>query len=383
MRELRDGLSKILKVSKISSKRACAFSLTEVLISMLIIAVLGGVAVTALGLFFGSFSQMDDYTTAEAELNYAVQRLSREFAMIGLGMPNNRDGEGSFALSFRGFAAAGQPIIAHFGESPPGAWGGPVTVAANSTNSGPAIAAMIAGRGFVGPELFYAWAVPTEVMALITGLGTDVRAATNNTPLHLELIPTETRTTPGVRSGADILGNVRWDGRNVGLQAMNATGGGSGNIRTWLLLPTLRLPLLAESIEMSGLDSSLNVRIAPLQAGSNAWAAERTVMKLDEVHLMQAARIYRHAGTRELRRVILNAPFPEEVLARNVVGLQLVFDPASRVLTMYAAARGYERSPAGARGRLAAWPSWLPEQISDEDSRYRIVVKTLTWRIRN
>ena len=67
-----------------------AFSLVELLIAMIIIGILGGAAVMAMWFFVVSFFQLDDITAADADIEYVVQRLSRDFALIGLGMPNNR-----------------------------------------------------------------------------------------------------------------------------------------------------------------------------------------------------------------------------------------------------------------------------------------------------
>ncbi|MDR1623004.1 MAG: type II secretion system GspH family protein, partial [Synergistaceae bacterium] len=53
-----------------------AFSFAELLISIVIIAILGGAALMVLWFSVGSYSQMDDYTSVESEMEYAVQRLS-------------------------------------------------------------------------------------------------------------------------------------------------------------------------------------------------------------------------------------------------------------------------------------------------------------------
>jgi len=396
------AMSKIMvKMAKISKRRAEAFSLTELLIAMIIASILGGVAIGALWLFFASFSQIDDLTSAEFQLNHAVQRLSREFAMIGLGMPNNRDGAGAFAWSFRG--ATPQPITALFGP-PAGsnpeawAWGGPVTVAAaDSGNASPIPVGLHnphpAGPNrnlFIGPQLFYAWGVPTGVMATVNAVGMDAPPARVSSGTRLWL---ETRTAPPNPAGSDILRNISWDGRNIGLLPANEVGGGGNNVRSWVLLPTLHIPMLAEEFiaGASPVNSVLSVQAAPGLGGINEapQLESRTLMLMDEIHLMQAARIYRSQHPdlhpNELRRVILTehepaANFPHEVLARNIVALQFVFDPEARTLTMFVAARGNERKAHGERP--GAWPAWLPH-INVEDTHYRIVVKTLTWRIRN
>ena len=405
-----DAVSRIF--GAVSKTRSKAFSLTEVLLALIIIGILGAASVGALWMFFNSFSQIDDYVSAEFQLNHAVQRISREFALIGLGMPNNRDGSGSFAWSFR---ADNMPLPITVFFAPPmntplgdAAWrqGGPVTVADGNSNNDNIITAALgnfAGAGgpnndlFVGSQLFYAWAVPTGVMATVRGLGLGV-----DRPLNAERgtqMWLETRTAPNT-SGEDILRDVRWDGRLVGILPVNEAGGGSHNVRSWVLFPNMRIPMLANSFDFAPniTNSLLNVTIAPSVTAANApQLSEPEIADLDEIHLLQAARIYRDAASNELRRVILTEPvvpgviFSHDVLARNVVGLQFAFDPQSRILTMFAAARGNDRNPIGIqRGQQpGGWPSWLPpigfDGPNDDPNNlnYRIVVKTLTWRIRN
>jgi len=412
-KKIRGTYGAVFQIFSVMPKmRSRAFSLTEVLLALIILGILCAASVGALWMFFNSFSQIDDYISAEFQLNHAVQRISREFALIGLGMPNNRDGSGSFAWSFRADNMA-LPITAFF--APPmntsrgdAAWrrGGPVTVADGNSQNGnviPAALGNFAGAGgpnrdlFVGSQLFYAWAVPTGVMAIVRGVGDAAR------PLHAERGTHMWLETMTATPGEDILRGVMWDGRPVGLLPVNEMGGGSHNVRSWVLFPTLRIPMLANSFDVANpslniTNSLLNVTIAPTVSAVNApQLSEPEISDLDEIHLLQAARIYRDAASNELRRVILTEPvvpgvfFSHEVLARNVVGLQFAFDPESRVLTMFAAARGNDRNPIGIqRGQQpGAWPNWLPpigfDGPNDDPNNlnYRIVVKTLAWRIRN
>jgi hypothetical protein len=111
-----------------------------------------------------------------------------------------------------------------------------------------------------------------------------------------------------------------------------------------------------------------------------------TLTELDEIHLVQAARLYRNTNG-ELIRIIFGSDYAASAtnaadhLAYGIVGLQFTYNPVSRLLTMYIAARGGEKKTVPS-GRPPAWPSWLPP-ISSDDLRYRVLVKSLTWRIRN
>jgi len=400
------GPSKILsglyeKFKKLSKKRNKAFSLTEILIAMIIIAILGGAAIGALWLFFTSFSQIDDLTSAEFELNMAAQRLTRDFAMIGLGLPNNSGREpgaaeigtgvtigfppeerifnSSFAWSFRG--ADPQPVTASFGlEVGNPERGGPVTITTGPIANPVNIVGLTTPGGagapnrplFIGSNLYYAFGVPTGVMAQINGNATIGRGAN----LIIE---------PVVNDAYNTLRNVSWDGRPAGVQSVADGVVDSANTRAWVLLPTLRIPMRVDTIDNP--TGEMTVTVAPVDPpGLPAGAPdmnERLLMSLDEIHVMQAVRVFFDPASRELRRTVLATPnsADHEVLARNIVGLQFAFDPHSRVLMMFIAARGSERNPATGVGQHN-WPDWLPP-LAAEDLQFRIVTRTLTWGMRN
>ena len=387
-------------LKKLSKKRSEAFTLVEMLIAMIIVAILGGVAVGALWLFFASFSQIDDLTRTEFELNIAAQRLSRDFAMIGLGMPNNSGREpiatdlpanivnigivaapegrvfnSSFANSFSGLAVNDRPVTAFFGLNGSPELGGPVTITTGpvtnlaTANANIAALANHAGAGgpnrllFVGPELHYAFGVPTGVMARIGG------GPLINSDSALTITP--------VANAFDDLRDFSWGGQPAGVQSVAEPGVTSANTRAWVLLPTLRIPLRVDNITAGS--GNMQVTAAP----DAPAIEERFLMTLDEIHVMQAARIFRDPATRELRRRVLSTPDADghEVLARNIVGLQFAFDPQSRILTMFIAARGNERNPAVGLGQHN-WPAWLPN-LDNDDLEFRIVTKTLSWGMRN
>jgi hypothetical protein len=193
---------------------------------------------------------------------------------------------------------------------------------------------------------------------------------------------TSTLTINGLHdddTGLSRLSEIRFDGREAGL--LDAPD--SRNMRSWLLFPTLRLPMLMTDRS----DEEIVTQVAPVpDSVLGALGVRSIVMGFDEVHLIQAARLFRNDDNQLVRVVFhgnhrVDAGWSAEILARNIVGLQFVFNPVSRLLTMYIAARGDERDTA--RGTPAAWPSWLPEQIPPEEARRRVAVKTLTWRIRN
>ena len=134
------------------------------------------------------------------------------------------------------------------------------------------------------------------------------------------------------------------------------------------------------SMDSEGAWDVLNTTVAP----ESEMPVKGTLMGLDEIHLIQAARLFRN-DRNELERVVFDTPssFTSDILAHNVVGLQFTYNPVSRLLTMHLAVSGTEVDGVGhSYAQPKTWPSWLPP-IDEEHLRRRIVTKSLTWRIRN
>jgi prepilin-type N-terminal cleavage/methylation domain-containing protein len=372
----------------IEMRRKHAFTFVELMISILIVSIVGGAAVSAMWYMLRGYTQMDDYSSAEFEIEYAFQRLGPDFVMIGLGMPNNRKGLDTFAKTFSGANPAQRPIMALLGDPKAstdvgydGFWGGPATVAAGTVGNYTEvqIASRDADGAYLGPELYYTFGVPTGLKGKFTGNkgGVSVETADNDTTLAMTFFSIP--STSHAANPKEHLEQLRHDGRNVGLQYSNL----GRNTRSWVLFPTLRLPALFES--WTG-DSNMDVTVVP--APTSEVNVRGTIMGLDEIHLVQTMRLYRNSRG-ELVRVIFGEDYTnsagrvEEVLARNIVALQFLYNPSTRLLTVYMAARGQEVEWAGASGRqIAGWPSKLPP-LSSSDTRYRIVTKNLSWRVRN
>jgi len=229
------------------------------------------------------------------------------------------------------------------------------------------------GKAFIGPELYYAWGIPTGVKAMYEAPG-QAKTVTNAGVLNIKEL-----FSPTSASVAEYLQNFVYDGRPIGIPTTTR----SRDTRSWLLFSTLRLPMLLEQWTSSGID----VRVAPVN--DSILAVEGTVMGFDEIHLIQAARLYRNANN-ELVRVVFHGDYTTDegrrtdVLAKSIVGLQFVYNPVSRLLTMYIASRGHDTGSGSSydHRRGDTWPSWLPP-LDASDTRHRIVVKTLMWRIRN
>ena len=103
------------------------------------------------------------------------------------------------------------------------------------------------------------------------------------------------------------------------------------------------------------------------------------------MHLLQVARLQVRDG-RLIRSVYeehKKAPV-ENVVAENIAAACFRFDPASRLLTMTLAARGIN-NPRVSPGVPASWPSDAPveDYFSAGDRNLRLLVESMTWRIRN
>jgi hypothetical protein len=294
-------------------------------------------------------------------------------------MPNNRGGQGSFAAAFA--YPKNPPIMSLMGASGD-LWGGPVSITASNSENMTYNAMTLNGAGtrvgnprfgpgaaaYVGPELYYAWGVPTGVKGRYNP-GRKERG---------EKVEVRLVSSPSPGSAATFLRNFRYDGRAIGLQESASPG---KDPATWFVFPTLRVPLLLN--EVSG--DVLVAALAP-EASRNM---QGRLTGLDEIHLIQAARLFRN-DRGELVQIVFGSDYTDastgvrNVLAHNVAGLQFVYNPVSRALTMYIASRGNDRDnlTGTGTGQPSGWPSWLPP-LASGDLAYRISVKSVTWRIRN
>ena len=354
-------------------------------------AILGGVAVAALWLFSGIFSQTDDYTSARQDTEYVFQTIGRQFSNIGLGMPNNRSQEGTFAASFRGLGGS-HPVMEQMGDRAGNniEWGGPVAL--GKVNLGnvydgsymvQSTTTMPDGRDvYVGPELFYAWAVPTGVM--VRAQRTDPLDAAKRTGWVGKVGTSQDITFEMLEPGgvASLIG-FEYDRQPAGIVAGNGI-----NMRSWIVFPTFRIPMLVRNIDAA--NNRIRVTVAPGSDSRhyNPLVLEGMLAGFEEIHMPQAARIY--VRDNQLIQEIFRDNFlsasnsVRNVLARNVLAVYFKFDPEARLLTMYIAMRGSDPLPVGKKpGMPEKWPSFAASVLDSKDLRYRILVESMTWRIRN
>lgn len=180
-----------------------------------------------------------------------------------------------------------------------------------------------------GSRLRYAWAVPT-------GLRLD---ATNYQIESGDIVP-------ALALPAGVTAIVTADGPN--------------DPNSWMLFPSLKIPLYR--------DTSGTVKV------HNGFKG--TLNGHAEVHTLKIAQLYVDNG--KLIQMIYGGE--TKILAHNIVGASFTFDRATRLLSMAIATRGNSVGDPG-----AGIPAILPPgmTISDTDRSYRIIVETMTWRIKN
>ncbi|MDR1978549.1 MAG: type II secretion system GspH family protein [Synergistaceae bacterium] len=361
-------------VSKKASRGKRAFSLVELLIVIIVVAILGGAAVSALWMIFNMLNQTSDYIGGREEIEFVAQSVGREISNVGLGMPNNRKARGSFAASFAG--STPPPIMAIMGN-PGEAWGGPVTLGHRNLSDNYArdmmvqsletVATGVGSRDvYHGPELYYAWGVPTGVKARYEAAAEGGIVEERNSSLELEILES---------TGLDALRDFKYSLRDIGIVANDAK-----NPSSWILFPTSRIPMLIESINTG--DSKLNVSVAPDPGDLTSISMSGPFTGLDEVCLPQAARLYLN-GHGEVVQLVFGADYEDSlttatnILAHNIAGLHFMYDPELRILTMFIAAQGEERF-AGAPA-ASGWPSFAAPLSDDR----RLVINRIDWRIRN
>lgn len=372
-----------------------AFTIVELMIVIVIIAIVGGVAISAFFMTYRSYRQSDDHITAAEEVEFAMAALRPQFSNIGLGMPNNLEGQGSFNISFTGPDADSQPIMAYMGDIKRvnTAWGGPITLGnGNARND---LTSFVTERNdegvFAGRELFYVWAVPTGVR-LQRGSEWSKERTLFRSDIKDDVIEFKMLDRGDVRKLRDF--TYDFD-RQIGISNVNR----GANTRSWFLFPSFRIPLLVEgSSTQNAIDEAsdtIQARVSPYSfydhnTGHDA-IFEGSIFGFEEVHLLQAACIFSN-GDKLIQRTYGESirDYTDRELASNVLGVYFVFNDVRRMLTMYTIARGnFKEEVPKAHNRFylkSKLPEFAPapeDLVSDADMGYRILVESMTWRIRN
>ncbi len=392
-------------------KRLRAFTLTELLISVVIMTLLGGAAIASFWLLLGVFSQTEDRTGAREEIEFVFQTIGREVTNISLGMPNNRGGKGTFAESFRG--RNGSPIMAQMGNLNED-WGGPVTIGlqppltGNNYGDAGKVKTRVSFNGSqvaIGTVLFYAWGVPmTTTISNVTSV---LKANSKNWgPFGTNGTAPETLVFELVQAqGVQALIDFQYDGRPSGIVAGNNS---QVAMRSWVVFPTLRIPMIVEGwVTHAGATGGAPLAGSPpnsvtmTAAPGSRKALSGFLSGFDEFHSVQACRIFLNDRAELVQEIYGSNFLPDsgavfsksstvKVLAHNIAGVCFVYDSERRLLTMYIAARGVTSLDEEDRNAQPhSWPVVSDQDVnnriklSSDDMTYRVLVESKTWRIRN
>ena len=397
-------------------RRSRAYTLIEILISVMIIFIIGATAMTMFWVIWASYWGDRDYIDAREEVEFAFQLLARDMTNISLGMPNNREGSGDFSESFRGDGGndANSPIMFFMGQD--GAeWGGPILLRWHPDgnpdyfNNSHRVTTTINYANndvYVGNELIYATAIPATFT--MGGVRSTLKVSADNVG---NFSNGDTRTftilqEEGVENLVAYNAGID-DGRHAEIIAGNTT---QRNPNSWLVLPGLQLPLRIDGWRINSsssagaapaIDNSLQLTVAP----NSSLPLTGTLGGLEEIYLVKAARIFVNEN-RQLVQEIYGENFDDvpsgsetatrstvRRLADNVADVVFIFDPAMRTLTMHIAVFGNEVEPIGGGGARGVQPALWPVTgdtatddniaLPDELLQRRIVIGSRTWRIRN
>lgn len=373
--------------------RRRGFTFVELMMAMIVVAIVGGVLASALMSFYDSYSHTEDYTLGREEVERAFRAVAQDFSNASLGL--SLDG-GQFAAAFY-VVGKEPPLMAHMGDidREDMAWGGAVTVA-DGALPGKAVKTKSSSGCYVGHSLYYVWAVPTGVLLSPDfGVSPALPRDTSRGCVNYE----KNKATAAYWNDAErpILKLYPVDGA-FGIGRLRAFKTNSGreigvlsemdNHRSWIVLPSFGAPLLVNAVKADHLEA----RAAPFAFESSTFTTpDKKILLggqlrgLEEVHLLQVGRLQVRDGwlIRSLYEEHKKAPV-EEILAENIAAACFRFDPASRLLTMTLAARGVN-NPRVSPGVPASWPSDAPveDYFSAGDRNLRLLVESMTWRIRN
>ncbi|MDR1874243.1 MAG: hypothetical protein LBQ90_04415 [Synergistaceae bacterium] len=355
-----------------------AFSLAEVLIALIVMGVAGIAMMASLWMLSGLFTQTEEYSVAQQAIETAFHAVGPQISNAGLGMPNNKEGQGSFAESF--YSSLTPPVMAMMGAEGQ-SWGGPVTLATSpDLKPGSFVTATTTLPGgrtvYGGTVLYYAWSAPTGVR--VRAVEFPGREIAQGDEVKLQFADGD----------VGILESFQYDGREVGISEKNSPAASHASTRRWITFPTVRAPFWLSGWDNGGTpgaggSSQVNSAIA-VMAPESRMSFNRLLSRYEEVHLVQACRLYLQ-GDELIQEFFDTGIQPSDctrkILAQGIVGLYFTFDPEKRLVTMYVAARG--GNPRISEGSAPAdWPGFAPP-LPAEARKYRILTSTMRWRVRN
>lgn len=307
-----------------------AFTLVELLISVVIVGIIGGAAASLLYSYIGSFEQTSDYVTARQRGESVLAILERPILHASLGIPESPDlvatsmdyvtkADSVFQKAFTD--SAGGPII--------NTWYHPVVTSSPD-------------RSLEGAELRIVYAMPSGV---VQKSGVFVNDASI---VSLDL------------SGSAPLVDVAAPSR---LQ-----------LDSWITFPTLGFPLYVSG----GTTTKPTVQRPSSNTTSGFIAA------YDELMYIRALRAFITTDSNGsfFATEDLTAGSGSQKRIEGVRKLNFRFDPFSGVLNVSVLSQGNKRYSSEVVQSLVGWTA-SADAITSEDRHFRLAVTSAAWRLRN
>ena len=307
-----------------------AFTLVELLISVVIVGIIGGAAVSLLYSYVGSFEQTSDYVAARQRGESVLAILERPILHASLGIPESPDlvassmdyvtkADSVFQKAFTD--SAGSPIVNTWYHS----------VVTSSPD-----------RSLEGAELRIVYAMPSGV---VQKSGIYVNDASL---LSLDL------------SGSAPLVDV--------------TAPSRAQLDSWITFPTLGFPLYVSG----GTTTKPTVQRPSSNTTSGFIAA------YDELMYIRALRAFITADSNGsfFATEDLTAGSGSQKRIEGVRKLNFRFDPFSGVLNVSVLSQGNKRYSSEVVQSLVGWTA-SADAITSEDRHYRLAVTSAAWRLRN
>lgn len=307
-------------------KKSRAFTLAELLISLLITGIVMSAVITLFFSVFESYTFHQDISEAKQRGQIALAAISPFISGAALGVPN---APATFQTAFtspgptsgvKKTAAALLPVAANK------KFNGPVQLASGDVT----LSGVVGSDDIVGPELWLVYGVPSGI-----GVGNDFEVDNTEKPVLL----TGTPSSQYFEKNTDTL-------------------------KSWVVFPASTAPFFVEN-------STVNPKQWSLAARSN-----QKISAFDEMHYLRAAKIRVANGSLEVMRLD-SAVNTWQPVVEGVVAIEFRFS-SGRVLQVTVLARGTERHSKAYMNQIAGWDGPLPA-----DMNYRYAAVTRSWRIRN
>ena len=308
-----------------------AFTLVELLISVVIVGIIGGAAASLLYSYIGSFEQTSDYVTARQRGESVLAILERPVLHASLGIPESPD---LVATSMDYVTKADTVFQKAFTDS----GGGPII----NTWYHPVVTAS-PDRSLEGAELRIVYAMPSGV---VQKSGVYVSDAST---FSLDL------------SGS-------------GAPLVDVTAPSRAQLDSWITFPTLGFPLYVSG----GTTTEPRVQRPSSNTNSGFIAA------YDELMYIRALRAFITTDSNGsfFATEDLTAGSGSQKRIEGVRKLNFRFDPFTGVLNVSVLSQGNKRYTSEVVQSLVGWPA-SADAITSEDRHYRLAVTSAAWRLRN